>query len=749
MTKNIFKNLHKLFLSLFGRKPKVFVTFNGIGAFTYALKLLGIEIGEQVYCELNDAANKTYRFNNKFKNSKFVNDINKLLELVKRGEKCDLLVQSPECQSFSQQGKRLGLESLSGNLFLTAIKLQKKIDSSIVIYENVKGLITHEKFIYTYEKENGEQFQTRKNIGKKKLKKRKLKEISKVEDSYSSLINPLYDGKKKSIGLTFRVIEEQLLEDDRYNYYWKIINAADQGIPQARERIIIIGIKKEIDGGFKFPENIELQFTVEDILETNVDESYIYKNENNHELVLSNSPKRKNQIYTYGKYKGVKYDSDSRVLNPYVASTILTGNNTKFKIDDVIRKLTPNENKKLNGFDDEFQFPVCKTAANKQNGNTVVSWVYARVFESLLNSIKPANSDTKFIKKELVGKYSMNYHFMREEIANEYMDFISNGGKVVVQIDKYNSKEDKKQKINHQTYFIEVEEFDGDRTKKEFDFEVDGKNVRGWAGVMHRGDRGKAGFALVQSDRVINTNYRPSEIFGDQDGGRNDLVNQRLVGEIFIDGFDVSHTKDQILWSGEQEEDLESKLKEEVKDLIRIALTRRVRDSIDTSDIKDIEVAFGNLHHEMESDYATDLINSIEIPSEIALKKSNMFLLNAVIKRVKEPVYIKIGDLTIKLYIDEDMSPFDPYVISNSAKEKENKNELIVVFNPNHPHWQEIKDDNGVLIFLRHVVYDGVSEWKAWNKTGKISHDTVKFIKDNLLRIPFEIEKEKSENESR
>lgn len=294
-----------------------------------------------------------------------------------------------------------------------------------------------------------------------------------------------------------------------------------------------------------------------------------------------------------------------------------------------------------------------------------------------------------------------------------------------------------------------IEEFDGDRTKKEFDFEVDGKNVRGWAGVMHRGDRGKAGFALVQSDRVINTNYRPSEIFGDQDGGRNDLVNQRLVGEIFIDGFDVSHTKDQILWSGEQEEDLESKLKEEVKDLIRIALTRRVRDSIDTSDIKDIEVAFGNLHHEMESDYATDLINSIEIPSEIALKKSNMFLLNAVIKRVKEPVYIKIGDLTIKLYIDEDMSPFDPYVISNSAKEKENKNELIVVFNPNHPHWQEIKDDNGVLIFLRHVVYDGVSEWKAWNKTGKISHDTVKFIKDNLLRIPFEIEKEKSENESR
>jgi len=294
-----------------------------------------------------------------------------------------------------------------------------------------------------------------------------------------------------------------------------------------------------------------------------------------------------------------------------------------------------------------------------------------------------------------------------------------------------------------------IVEFDGGRTKKEFEFQVDGKIVKGWAGVMHRGDRGKAGFALVQSDRVINTNYRPREIFGDQEGGRNDLTNQRLVGEIFIDGFDVSHTKDQILWTGEQEEDLESKLKEEVKDLIRIALTRRVRDSVNTSDIKDIEVAFGNLHQEMESNYASDLINTIEIPPGIALEKSNMYLLKAVVKRVSEPVYIKIGVLTIKLYTDEDMSPFDPYVISDSVKQKENQNELTVIFNPNHPHWQEIKDDNGVLVFLRHVVYDGVSEWKAWNKTGAINHDTVKFIKDNLLRIPFEIEKERSEKQSR
>src|SRR5690606_4346547 len=62
-----------------------------------------------------------------------------------------------------------------------------------------------------------------------------------------------------------------------------------------------------------------------------------------------------------------------------------------------------------------------------------------------------------------------------------------------------------------------IENFEGERTKKEFEIEVDGKAVRGWAGVLNRGDRGQAGFALVQSNRVINTNYRPSEIFGEQE----------------------------------------------------------------------------------------------------------------------------------------------------------------------------------------------------------------------------------------
>jgi hypothetical protein len=64
MIKNIFKNINKVFLSIFGRELKIMVTFNGMGAFSYALKLLGVQIGEQVCCEIDEKANRTYIANN-------------------------------------------------------------------------------------------------------------------------------------------------------------------------------------------------------------------------------------------------------------------------------------------------------------------------------------------------------------------------------------------------------------------------------------------------------------------------------------------------------------------------------------------------------------------------------------------------------------------------------------------------------------------------------------------------------------
>ena len=60
--------------------------------------------------------------------------------------------------------------------------------------------------------------------------------------------------------------------------------------------------------------------------------------------------------------------------------------------------------------------------------------------------------------------------------------------------------------------------------------------------------------------------WRPSSLYG-QLQGSNDLVNQRLIGEIHLDGFEVSHTKDNILWRGNQEDEVEEKLKETLQRL--------------------------------------------------------------------------------------------------------------------------------------------------------------------------------------
>ena len=115
--------------------------------------------------------------------------------------------------------------------------------------------------------------------------------------------------------------------------------------------------------------------------------------------------------------------------------------------------------------------------------------------------------------------------------------------------------------------------YDGAKYRKDFNFEIDGKVVRGWVGILAKGSRADAGFSILQADRVVKgwpDAWRPSSLYGQQQGS-NDLINQRLVGEIHLDDFEVSHTKDNILWRDNQEEEIEEKLKQYCNDYREIA----------------------------------------------------------------------------------------------------------------------------------------------------------------------------------
>jgi hypothetical protein len=84
------------------------------------------------------------------------------------------------------------------------------------------------------------------------------------------------------------------------------------------------------------------------------------------------------------------------------------------------------------------------------------------------------------------------------------------------------------------------------------------KKVTGWAGIMRRGSHVAAGFSVFRRRRLIEGSvgetYKPSLIFGNP----NTFASQRVVGELFVEGFDVTHTKDGIQWHGYEDELLES-----------------------------------------------------------------------------------------------------------------------------------------------------------------------------------------------
>jgi hypothetical protein len=126
----------------------------------------------------------------------------------------------------------------------------------------------------------------------------------------------------------------------------------------------------------------------------------------------------------------------------------------------------------------------------------------------------------------------------------------------------------------------------------------------------------------------------------------------------------------------------------------------------------------------------------------LLIKKANESLKNAIVKRFKPNLEARINQLVVSVYLVKDMSPNDPYVIIESTA---SETSVIVIINLMHPHWAQLTKSESIMNFIRHCTYDGVAEWKAYSATHKVEPDTVKLIKDNLLRIPMSLEDAPSE----
>jgi len=283
---------------------------------------------------------------------------------------------------------------------------------------------------------------------------------------------------------------------------------------------------------------------------------------------------------------------------------------------------------------------------------------------------------------------------------------------------------------------------DGRVAKKTFQFKIGNKRVSGWAGVLAKGSRKEAGFSVIQADRVITgwpDSYRPETLYGPQEGGSNDLVNQRLLGELFFQGFEVSHTKDQILFDGTDQEVLENKLRRKLGGLRQLALSYRKNgdERLRRATDRQRSAALDLLESEIKSNKIQDFVRTYEIPSAGLIRKINESIKNRVVRTFAPDLKARINKLTVSLYLVKDMSENDPYLLIEST---ESETSVIIIINLAHPHWAELTKDESILNFIRHCTYDGVAEWKAYFQTGKIEPNTVKLIKDNLLRIPMTVD---------
>lgn len=166
-------------------------------------------------------------------------------------------------------------------------------------------------------------------------------------------------------GNTFQVIKEAL-ESTGYNINFKLLNSKDYGVPQNRPRIYIVGIRKDLNEKFNFTEPHKVNVELSNILELNPDEKFLMTDS---QINYCQNP---------------KFNSDKVVIDPKIAKCLRAGARNYYRLNGVYRFLTNTEQKRLQGFFDNFNMPVSDLQVRRQIGNTMTVPLLEEIFKQLL-----------------------------------------------------------------------------------------------------------------------------------------------------------------------------------------------------------------------------------------------------------------------------------------------------------------------------------------------------------------------------
>jgi DNA (cytosine-5)-methyltransferase 1 len=222
------------------------------------------------------------------------------------------------CTPFSSFGRRLGFDDPEqGRLFFELVRLLRASKPPALLFENVKGLLSH-------------------------------------------------DG-----GRTFdRVMSE--LSKAGYSVSWKVLDASDFGLAQRRERVFIVGFRSgSRSSHFAFPEPRRAQPTIGDVMEDGVGEEY----KASEAMVVTYLRKLKSR----GPYRGGRFLQALHTPEE-ISNTLVTDGDRILIVDGKrVRRMTPREWARLQGFPDRFRLPAARSRAYRQLGNSVPVPVVAAI----------------------------------------------------------------------------------------------------------------------------------------------------------------------------------------------------------------------------------------------------------------------------------------------------------------------------------------------------------------------------------
>lgn len=324
---------------MYREKLKFIDLFCGIGGFRVAFEEACDENDVQPECvfssDIDKYAQESYEAN--FGEKPF-GDITQIDE--KKIPDHDILFAGFPCQPFSIIGQMKGLKDIRGTLFFDIARILKEKQPKAFILENVKQLVGHDK------------------------------------------------------GKTLKVII-QSLKNLGYHVQYSVLNALDYGLPQKRERVVIIGHREPIM--FTFPSPEKPYKPLAEILENKVDDKY---------FASDYIKKKRKDKHQSSFYPSIWHENKSGNICSYPYSCALrSGASHNYLLVNGERRLTPREMFRLQGFPDWYKIVVSDAQAKKQAGNAVPVNMIKAVVEKFLPYVA-----TSLDQATVLREYDLQYN---------------------------------------------------------------------------------------------------------------------------------------------------------------------------------------------------------------------------------------------------------------------------------------------------------------------------------------------------